>query len=121
MNTKTETVEQFTIKRTGQPPIRFLGGLIGNGSTWKASGCTRWTVVSIYRTAGGNYVAEIVHRTQWEGESDRHEATSKAIPAEIIDWLRGGEDQLGKASQEAIEAAVKVDDRFAEAWQEIVD
>ena len=114
-------IEEITINRTGQPPLRFKGEKIGKGSTWQASKCTRWTVVEIYKTSGGKYVAEVVHRTQWEGESDRREATSKATPAEVIEWLRGDEDRLGKASQEAVEQAAKSDPAFAEVWQERVD
>lgn len=47
----------------------------------------RWTEVKIYRTAGGKWVAHIVHRTAWQGERDRHDAEVFATPKELYDHL----------------------------------
>ena len=79
--------------------------------------------MTIYRTQGGKYIACVGRMTVWQGESDRRTATSKATPEEIIQWLKDDaeSDILGDASQEAVEGAVKVDEKFAAAWVEKVD
>jgi hypothetical protein len=118
-------MENYTIKRDGLPPIVFIGDKIGHGTTRSDNGPgqNRWTDVDIYRTHGGKYVAYVGRMTIWQGESDRRAATSKATPKEIIQWLKDDTESytLGDASQEAVEAAVKVDTEFAAAWVEKVD
>ena len=51
------------------------------------------------------------------------DVTTNATPEEIIQWLKDDaeSDILGDASQEAVEGAVKVDEKFAAAWVEKVD
>jgi len=41
--------------------------------------------------------------------------------AEVIDWLKEGESELGSVSQEAVEDAAKVAPEFASAWVEEVE
>lgn len=118
-------MEQVTVTRDGQPPIRFTGEELANASNYSHQGPNqnRWTVVTIWKTKGGKYVARVVRRTQWQGESDRYSATSAATPEEIIKWLQGDDDatSLGSVSQEAVEDAAKQDPAFAAAWVEEVE
>lgn len=116
-------MDKHTIKRDGLPPIAFTGELVGSGSNEIQGGnrANRWTRVEIYRTQGGRYVAAVNRFTIWEGESDHFTATSKPTAGEIVEWLKGDEETLGRVSQEAVEKAVRVDPTFAAAWVESVD
>lgn len=112
----------ISISRTGMPPIRFTGEIIGEGTT-RHHNSTRWTNVRIYATKGGKFVAEVQRRTQWQGERDTTNGNSFSTAAECIEWLAGetGTNGVGVASQEAIEAAAKVNDQFGAAWVENVE
>ena len=112
-------MDKHIIKRDGLPPISFTGEKIGAGST-RGHNTTRWTNVDIFRTQGGRYIVSVSRLTQWEGESDHRQASSLASPAEVIEHLKEGLDELGSASQEAVERAVKEDPLFAAAWIEEV-
>ena len=110
-------MEKLIIKRDGLPPIAFTGERIASD---RSSG-DRYTRVVIYKTQGGNFVAEIQHLTCWQGEKDHYSATSKKTAAEIIQWLKEGETNLGRVSQAAVEEAAKAEPAFAAAWVEEVE
>jgi EXLDI family protein len=116
-------MEKYTIKRDGLPPLAFTGEQIASASNRIRGGndSTRWTEVKLYRTQAGKYVALVERVTQWQGESDHRTATSKATAAEVIEWLKEGEIQLGSVSQDVIEQAAQVDPAFAAAWVEEVE
>lgn len=116
-------MKSYSLSRQGLPPIRFEGEIVGEGTTHshQGSGQNRWTEVDIYRTKGGKFVVQVARMTIWEGESDHYSAASKATPKEIIDWLKGDDGTLGKASQEAVENAVKNCQEFAAVWVENVE
>ena len=116
-------MEKVIIKRDGLPPIAFTGEVIGSGSNSIQGGnrANRWTEVEIYRTKGGRFVVTLSRFTCWQGESDRHSAKSCATAAEVIDWLKEGESELGSVSQEAVEDAAKVAPEFAAVWVEEVE
>lgn len=109
------TTEPITVDRTGLPPIRFAGTEIGSGST---GGLTRWTAVTIYKTKGGGYVTQVENLTIWQGERDYSVGNSHETAREAIFSLADEDGKLGRASQEAIERAVKADPAFAAAWME---
>jgi hypothetical protein len=113
-------MEKIIIKRDGLPPISFTGEVIGTGST-RTHNSTRWTTVDIYRTKGNRYIAKVSRLTCWQGESDHREAKSCELASEVIDYLKGDNDFLGDASQEAVEEATKHDASFAEVWVEKVE
>jgi len=87
-------VKQFTIKRTGERSLRFAGRLVAEAESspnnahpsWSRE-TGRWTELRLYRTAGGKYVAEQVHRTQWQGESDSHAARVCRTDPEVVEFL----------------------------------
>lgn len=116
-------MQDYTIKRTGLPPIKFNGELIGSGSTEIEHGnrANRWTEVEIYKTKGGKFIASVGRLTIWQGESDHYKAASFEKATDVIEWLKGEGGTLGKASQTAVEKAVQADPSFADAWIEVVD
>ena len=118
MTTTNDSV-MTTLRRTGLPPIKFLGELIGCGSTKTAQNNGRWTEVEIYRTAAGRYLWHVGNLTCWEGEHDYYTAGSCATPAEVIAALMGDEHRLGRASQEACEDAAETDPAFK--FEEVID
>ena len=73
----------FTLRRSGQPPLRFQGELIASADGQRRNGCKqdRWHELAVYRTQGGKYVVKIAYRTRWPGEND-HEA------AKVVDDAR---------------------------------
>lgn len=78
-------METQLLKRTGDAPLAFVGELISEVSS-KTPNSSRWHEIGIYRTAQGNWVLEIVYRTQWEGELDNHVALWLThTPGEMLD------------------------------------
>ena len=65
-------MDKITISRDNERDLRFHGELIAQATSPKRTG--RWTVLSLYRTAGGKLGAGQIGRTNWEGEHDRHAA-----------------------------------------------
>lgn len=122
MSTETQ-FEQFKIVRDGFPALAFTGTQLAQFDNRSVRGPNqnRWTIVTLYRTQGGKIVAEVEHRTQWEGENDWTKASTFATAKEAIDWLQEGEDSLGRVSQAALEIAGRVDPEFAAAFVEQVD
>ena len=117
-------MEKLIIKRDGLPPIAFTGEQIASADNRVGNDgnrANRWTEVSIYRTKGGKFIAALTRLTCWQGESDRRAAASFATAAEVIEWLKEGESELGSVSQEAVEKATKAAPEFAAAWVEEVE
>jgi len=116
-------MEKVIIKRDGLPPISFTGESIGYSDNSVVGGnrANRWTAIEIYRTKGGKYVASIKRRTCWQGEADHDKAGSFATAAEVIDFLKQDDGELGSVGQEAVEKAVKADPAFAAVWVEEVE
>lgn len=118
-----KNMEKLIIKRDGLPPIAFTGEQIASADNAIGHNghANRWTTVRIYRSKGGKFIASLSRSTQWQGESDRHAAVAFESAAEIIDWLKEGESELGAVSQEAVEKAAKVAPEFAAAWVDEVE
>ena len=116
-------MEKLIITRDGLPPIAFTGEEIAsaNNAIGHNGHANRWTTVTIYRTKGGKFIASLSRRTQWQGETGSDAAASFSSAAELIDWLKEGESELGSVSQEAVEKATKVAPEFAAAWVEEVE
>ena len=113
-------MQDYIIKRDGQPPLTFKGDEIGKGTT-RDHNSTRWTNVTIYKTKGGKYVAYIERATQWQGECNHDEAVSRSEAIGIIQWLKQDGENLGRASQRAVENAAESDANFSAAWVERVE
>jgi hypothetical protein len=83
---KTTTMEQFTLPRTGDRPLAFVGERITTASSRAVEGPAehRWWVVSIYRTQGGAYVGAVNFETTYE---TREKPTAHAWAAPTTDAL----------------------------------
>ena len=114
----------YKIRRDGERALAFSGRIIGSADD-KDHNSTRWTTVTIYRTASGRIVVEVEDRTQWQGESDHVRADSFKTVSEAINYLRNSGDYdiegyLSPEAQEAIEDAAKNDEEFATAFTETI-
>ena len=120
------TNTKHKIRRDGERALEFSGRIIGEGSDWTHNS-TRWTTVTIYRTAGGRIVVKLHDRTQWQGESDTIRAESFKTVSEAISYLRNsdenydGESYLSPEAQAAIESAGESDAEFASAFTETIE
>ena len=85
-------MQQFSLTRTGLPPLRFLGERVASseGGRVGTRDQTRWHDVSIFQAATG-WVGEVVFRTRWDGESDRHTVYVCATPSEVAAALAAHE------------------------------
>jgi hypothetical protein len=117
--TKPMLTEEFTLDRTGQRPLRFKGTRIGFGTT-KHHTSTEWINVTVYKTVGGSYIADVERVSLSQSESDVSEAFTCASPGELIAALHGDDGRLDRAAQAACEDAVKNDTDFMDAWAEVV-
>lgn len=82
-------MDTYTLTRTGDTPLRFRGEQIVAVSSRLANGQerSRWFELSLYRTAGGKYIAAIAFRSLWQGERDDERAavceTAEAVRDEL--------------------------------------
>lgn len=62
----------YTLRRTGQAPLRFQGELLAEADGEYESGrdFNRWHELTVYRTRGGKYVLRIAYRSAHQGELD---------------------------------------------------
>lgn len=86
-------MQQHTIERDGERPLRFTGELVAADDSHEHSGpaSNRWIELRLYRTKAGKFVAQRVGRTCWQGERDRHEAqvcTDQAAAVEFFGFSR---------------------------------
>ena len=117
-------MQENKLVRQGLAPLTFTGEIIGKGEIGnEQSGVT----IRIYRTKGNLYVAEIERRNRnsrtpyLDDVAPYRNAAHFPSPAEIINWLKEGEDTLGKASQDAVEKACENDKGFVAAWVEKIE
>lgn len=82
--------EEYTIRRTGDTPLRFEGEEVVRESTKYVRGRerNRWHEIAIYETVGGQWIVEISYRTQWQGETDHAEAEVLDGPGQVSRWLQ---------------------------------
>jgi hypothetical protein len=120
MENTENTLKEFIIKRDKFPPIKFFGELICVRSS-RNHNSNRWSVLALYKTKGGKYVIERTHMTIWDGERNYTEAQSFDTAAEVIEWLKDENGEVGSLSQELIESAAKDSQDFADNWIEKVD
>src|SRR5574343_1955791 len=76
---------QFSLTRSGLPPLRFTGERLASseGGRVGTRDQSRWHDIALYQATTG-WVAEVVFRTRWEGEQDRHTVYVCASPAEVV-------------------------------------
>lgn len=86
--TKTTTAT-WAIDRDGLAPLTFEGHLVAE-VTSQTSGSTRWSELRLYRTTGGNFVAEQIGRSTHKRECDLRAAWVCATQAEVVERLGHG-------------------------------
>jgi len=91
----------WVIKKDSGRDLKFSGTRIAeacespNNSSPNYSGETgRWTEYRLYRTTGGNYVCEILCRTQWQGEHDSTQTLVTKDKQEVFNFF--GDSWLAK-------------------------
>lgn len=67
---------EVELSRDGKTPLAFCGRLVASATTRTSTGPNqnRWDNYELYVTRAGKYVLAHEYHTQWQGESDRHEA-----------------------------------------------
>ena len=82
-------METYTLKRTGDRPLRFKGTLLSEASTKALDGPAnnRWWDLWLYQTIGGQYVLAVKYCTQWQGEYDENIAVVCDTPDDVINEL----------------------------------
>lgn len=108
----------YTLRVSGGPNLRFVGALIAQTSSSKERGADtfsgeagRWTELCLYKTKGGQYVAQKIKRTEWDGDYDRHSAQACATAEDVKSFL--GYGWLAKQLYDlaGIDAAIDVDQK----------
>ena len=112
-------LKEFTVERSGKRAIRFKGEVLAGVRSREEYG--RWQEIGIYRVGepgSGRYVAEIVERTNWQGEQDCHRAHICNSPEEVLEVLTEpdpeyeGETFISNLVKKAIEEATKTEPAF---------
>ena len=90
-------MQAFTIQRDDAPNLTFTGTLLAGASTSPEQAAPdysgsvgRWTELQLYRTEGGKYICQRIHRTQWQGETDSFTAAVCDDHAGVIEFFRHG-------------------------------
>lgn len=114
----------YKIRRTGERALAFSGRIIGKADN-QGLNSTRWTTVTLYRTASGRVVVKEHYDSSWQGSSDHVRADSFSTAAGAIRYLRHSDGDnydadLSRVAQEAIEAAGENDAEFASAFTETI-
>ena len=88
----------FTLPRTGKPPLRFQGEFVAEASSHIGVNGgplqNRWHEIALYRTAAGKLVWSVTYRTRWQGEYDHHTVGVVELEAALIDELTIEYDML---------------------------
>ena len=85
-------MNQEVVERDNAPDLKFTGVKIAMASSKPAYGNDggRWTVLELYATKGGKYIAATTGVTCWQGEHDRYDAKVCNSEADVIEYLGHG-------------------------------
>jgi hypothetical protein len=119
-------MEKITVERDGDRNITFTGELIATASSSddramgsSYSGSTgRWQVLRLYKSKSGQFVAQRINRTRWQGERDTYEAAVCSSHEEIIEFFGSGWLAKDLLEEAGIDAAVDLDSDF---WSRKID
>jgi hypothetical protein len=70
---------------------------------------TRWTILDLYKTKGGTWVAHQIGRTLWQGERDRYSVVTADTDEDLIDRLGAGWLAKEVYEKAGIDAAEDID------------
>jgi hypothetical protein len=87
-------MKTFVVARDDDSDLRFSGELIAERSNRGCTGPTqdKWEELALYRTAGGQWVAVRVWRSNWQGSRDYHEALVSKTAAKVQEFFGWGEN-----------------------------
>jgi hypothetical protein len=114
-HTPDSSNDQFSLNRTGDCPLVFSGARIGFGTS-KTHTAAAWVDVTIYKTVGGAYIADVARCSAANGE-EFCQAMTFAQVHHLVDSLRDADGKLDRASQAACEAAATNDESFMQGWR----
>lgn len=90
-------MEQITLINPGSPDVRFTGKLVAKvssspdqASSYYSGSTGRYTVLRLFRTRGGKFIAETTGVTQWQGERDRVKVAVCETEKEVIEFFGHG-------------------------------
>jgi hypothetical protein len=108
-------MEAQSIFRDDEANLWFVGELIAEdgsspdrGSSYFSGSTGRWTLLKLWRTEAGKFVAQRIGRTQWQGEHDRYSAAVCDTEAEVIAFF--GYGALAKSIYH--DAGIEADERI---------
>ncbi len=83
-------MEEYTLERTGDRPIKFNGELIAYASTNYGQGpCQRrWWQLALYQTDSGKFAMHINYHTDWHGEFDKSEVFVEDTIESVVEQLK---------------------------------
>jgi EXLDI family protein len=122
MNTTQETIPtlpMYTLRRDDKPPLRFRGRQLAYADT-AGPNSTRWTEVTVYRTAGGKCVLYIREVSQWQGEGTSRWGWTVSRPTEIPDYIRSTLDCMPEDISRMLSRLEEMPE-FHGIWVEEVD
>lgn len=85
-----DSMEIITVERDNDADIRFNGEQIAQASSHGERSNGRWTVLKLFKTAGGRFVCQSIGVTQWQGEDDRSAAQVCENETEVIAFFKHG-------------------------------
>jgi len=90
MKTTEHHLEEFTIERTGQAPLTFVGTILteSSGARVQDQEQNRWHDIAIYRTKAGRYVVFVEYRSTWKAEIGRCEVAIFDNPKDVVRGLQ---------------------------------
>lgn len=90
-------METITLENDNAPDVRFTGEEVAsssssanNASSYYSGSTGRWTVLKLYKTKGGKFIAQSIGRTQWQGEHDRYKVAVCETEADVIAFFGHG-------------------------------
>ena len=95
--TEDSDMEIITLENDNAPDVRFNGELVAKtssspdtASSYFSGSTGRYTILSLYKTAGGKFVAHKIGVTQWQGERDRNTVKVCENVAEVVEFFGHG-------------------------------
>jgi hypothetical protein len=96
----------ITVRRTGNPPLRFLGELMFCETSHR-TGTKLWYEINVYRRAKSGYVCEVKQYVKSNTQNDRFNAQQCATVGEVVHYLENYRLKDDIASSIAVDDAGK--------------
>lgn len=89
-------MKTYTLKRTGNRPLRFEGDLVAEESTKVMNGQenNRWHEFHLYRTSGGCFFLSVTYDSHWQGEERHCQVEELGSIESVTKFLRHEYDPL---------------------------